>query len=80
MEENPNAGINLYNLYPFSLFPVYGMECIKIIKAKSWDELPETLEPGVYNVGGEIFTVLEDVPKEAIIRALKYKKMGKTLV
>ncbi len=56
------------------------MKEVKIIKVRSWDELPEILEPGVYDVDGEIHVIEEDVPKKAILRALKYRKQGKTLI
>ena len=56
------------------------MEKVKVVKAKSWRDLPEILEPGIYNVGGETYTIEEDVPKRVILRALKYKKAGKTLI
>ncbi len=53
---------------------------LKIVKAHSWEDLPEILEPGIYNINGEIHVIEEDVPKKAILRALKYKKQGKTLI
>ena len=53
------------------------MEKLKVVKVKSWDELPEILEPGVYNVNGETITVEEDVSKEVVIQALEYKRKGK---
>ncbi len=56
------------------------MEKLRVVKVKSWDELPEILEPGVYNVDGEVHVIEEDVPKKAILRALKYKCEGKTLL
>lgn len=56
------------------------MRELKVVKVRSWDELPEILEPGVYNIDGEIHVIEEDVPKIAILRALKYKKQGKTLI
>lgn len=52
----------------------------RVVIAASWDELPDVLEPGVYIVGGEVHTIEEDAPKEAVARALKYKRMGKTLL
>ncbi len=56
------------------------MERVKIVKAKSWEELPEILEPGIYNVGGETYIIEGGIPKKVILRALKYKKVGKTLI
>ena len=56
------------------------MEKLKVVKVKSWDELPDILEPGVYNVNGETITIEEDVPKEVVIQALEYKRKGKTLL
>jgi len=56
------------------------VEKLKVVKVKSWDELPDILEPGVYNVNGETITIEEDVPKEVVIQALEYKRKGKTLL
>ena len=36
----------------------------RVVKAKTWDELPEVLEPGEYHVDSERFTVVEPVEKE----------------
>jgi hypothetical protein len=58
----------------------FRLEKLKVIKAKSWDELPEILKPGIYNVNGDVHIIEEEVPKEVIIRALKYKEKGKTLI
>ena len=54
-------------------------ERIRVVKVRSWDELPEILEPGIYNVNGETHVIEEEVPKKVILRALKYKRAGKTL-
>lgn len=56
------------------------MRELKIIKVRSWDELPDILEPGVYNIEGETHIIEEEVPKKVILRALKYKRAGKTLI
>jgi len=37
---------------------------LRVVKAKSWSELPEILEPGEYHVSGEKFIVYEPVEKE----------------
>lgn len=58
----------------------FAVEKLRVVKVKSWDELPEILEPGVYNVDGEVHVIEEDVPKKAILRALKYRREGKTLL
>jgi len=33
----------------------------RVVRAKSWEELPEVLEPGVYEVYGERFTIVEPI-------------------
>ncbi|NPA05738.1 MAG: hypothetical protein GXO09_06570 [Crenarchaeota archaeon] len=46
----------------------------KIIRAKSWDELPEILEPGEYEVNGERFRIMEPVERDTwhkIIKGIK---------
>ena len=42
----------------------------KIVKARSWSELPEVLEPGVYIVDGRRLTVREPVGRDTLRRAL----------
>ena len=42
----------------------------KVVKVKSWDDLPEVLEPGEYHVGGERFTIVEPVEKEFMRMAI----------
>lgn len=42
----------------------------RIIKARSWSELPEVLEPGVYIVDGRRLTVREPVGRDTLRRAL----------
>lgn len=59
---------------------LHPMEKVKVVKARSWKDLPEILEPGIYNVSGETYTIEEDVPKKVVLRTLKYKKAGKTLI
>jgi hypothetical protein len=57
------------------------MEKVKIIKVKSWDELPEVLEPGIYNVAGVTFTIKEPIPREEVEYVYReYVAKGKTLV
>ena len=43
----------------------------KVIKAKSWDELPEILEPGEYYVDGEKFTIVEPVERDVWRQVIK---------
>jgi len=57
------------------------MERVKVVKVKSWAELPEILEPGIYNVGGVTFTIKEPIPREEAEYVYKeYIAKGKTLV
>ena len=57
------------------------MEKVKVVKAKSWRDLPEILEPGIYNVGGVTFTVKEPTPREEVEYVYReYVAKGKTLV
>ncbi|MEB3780303.1 MAG: hypothetical protein GSR85_08765 [Desulfurococcales archaeon] len=50
----------------------------KVVKAKSWDELPDILEPGEYNVDGEKFVVYEPVEKEFMLMSIRgIKEMHK---
>ena len=42
----------------------------RVVRAKSWSELPEILEPGVYEVDGEKFTVTEPVEREFMFMAI----------
>ena len=42
----------------------------RVVKVKTWDDLPEVLEPGVYIVGGRKLTVREPVGKDALRKAL----------
>ena len=50
----------------------------RVIMAKSWDELPEVLEPGEYHVDGERFTIVEPVEKEFMRMAISgIKKLHK---
>ncbi|MEB3779112.1 MAG: hypothetical protein GSR85_02610 [Desulfurococcales archaeon] len=39
----------------------------KVVKAKSWDELPEILEPGEYHVGDIKIIVRESVEKDEVV-------------
>lgn len=43
----------------------------RIVRARSWSELPETLEPGVYYVNGEKHTIKARVRKEDLLKALR---------
>ena len=38
----------------------------KVVRVRSWSELPEVLEPGVYVVGGRCFVVVERVEREVM--------------
>ena len=42
----------------------------RVVRAGSWEELPEVLEPGVYEVAGERFTVVEPVEREFMRMAI----------
>ncbi len=42
----------------------------KVVRVRSWSELPEVLKPGVYEVEGERFTVVEPVEREFIRMAI----------
>jgi len=42
----------------------------RIVKARTWEELPEVLEPGVYIVDDTKLTVREPVGREALRKAL----------
>jgi hypothetical protein len=42
----------------------------RVVRARSWDELPEILEPGTYIVDGEKFIVVEPVEKEFMRMAI----------
>ncbi|MEB3778630.1 MAG: hypothetical protein GSR85_00135 [Desulfurococcales archaeon] len=43
----------------------------KVVRVKSWSELPETLEPGVYYVDGERHTIKARVRREDLLKALR---------
>ncbi len=43
----------------------------RVIKARSWDELPEILEPGEYYVDGERFTIVEPVERDVWLQVIK---------
>lgn len=48
------------------------------IRAKSWSELPEILDPGTYIVDGEKFTIVEPMERDAMRMAIKgIKKLHK---
>ncbi len=42
----------------------------RIVKARTWNDLPEVLEPGVYIVDGRKLTVREPVGRDALRKAL----------
>ncbi len=46
----------------------------RIIKVRSWSELPETLEPGVYFINGDRIVVRETVSRDALKRTMVIMK------
>ena len=44
---------------------------LKVVRARSWSELPEVLEPGVYYVNGVRHTIEARVRKEDLLKALR---------
>ncbi len=38
----------------------------RVVRVRSWDELPEVLKPGVYEVGGVRFRVYEEEDRDFI--------------
>ena len=47
---------------------------LRVIRVDSWDELPEVLEPGTYEVGGERFEIYEPVERDVwreVIRGIR---------
>lgn len=53
------------------------MERLKIVEVRSWNELPEVLEPGIYIIAGERIEVEEKVSRDALMRTLKIMKKRK---
>ncbi len=50
----------------------------RVVRAKSWSELPEILEPGTYYVDGSKFVIHEPVEKEFWMMAVKgVKRLAK---
>lgn len=43
----------------------------KVVRVRSWDELPEVLEPGVYEIDGARITLREPLPREVVQRSYK---------
>ena len=43
----------------------------RLVRVRSWDDLPEVLEPGIYEVDGERFEIYEPVEKEVWRMAVK---------
>ena len=39
----------------------------RVVKARSWNELPEILEPGEYHVDGVRITIREPVEKDEVM-------------
>lgn len=50
---------------------LWGMERLRIVEARSWRDLPEVLEPGVYIVSGKRIEVLEKVSRDALRKTLE---------
>ena len=46
----------------------------RIIKVRSWSELPEILEPGVYIINGDRIVVRETVSRDALKRTVAIMK------
>ena len=46
----------------------------RIVRARSWSELPEILEPGVYYVNGRRYTIRVRVSKKAVVEAIRRAK------
>jgi len=44
---------------------------LRVVKANSWDELPEVLEPGVYYVNGERHTIRARVSRDALVKTIE---------
>ncbi len=40
----------------------------RVVEVRSWSELPEVLEPGIYIVDGERFVVRERVSRDSLKR------------
>jgi len=43
----------------------------RVFRVGGWDELPDVLEPGVYDVSGERLIVYERVSKRSLKRTLE---------
>ena len=46
----------------------------RVVRARSWDELPEVLEPGTYYINGEGIEAWEPVSKASLRRTLAIMK------
>jgi len=46
----------------------------RIVKAGSWSELPEVLEPGVYIINGARIVVRERAPRDSLKRTFAIMK------
>lgn len=49
----------------------------RVVRVKSWSELPEVLEPGEYHVDGERIVVRERVSRDALKRTIVIMKRRK---
>ncbi len=45
----------------------------KVIRVKSWNELPDILKPGTYVIKGRRVRVYREVDKETLMRDLRRK-------
>ncbi|MEB2836653.1 MAG: hypothetical protein GSR80_001014 [Desulfurococcales archaeon] len=48
----------------------------RVVRVKSWSELPEVLEPGVYYVDGRKYTIRVRVSRKAVVDAIRRAKRG----
>ncbi len=49
----------------------------RVVRVKSWSELPEILEPGEYYINGRKYTIKATVSKKAVKDAImRAKKKG----
>ena len=56
----------------------WGLASKRVVRVKSWSELPETLEPGVYEVDGRAYTILARVSKRAVVNSIRRAKKSGT--